>query len=443
MWRRAAGLGLVALLVTTASLFACRQLVGITDNPPEDLVTSICGLPYGTNTCASCVNTSCCSESMTCADDPACAAYEGCLGKCNGDPGCRSQCIVDNPVGTSGDVPALSACIVSNCETACGLACGAMAGDITPPDASAPCEKCLESSGLCDQGRACGSSIDCQAYAQCLRAFTTLDWRQACGAAHDAGATLFAPIENGASAAACSAACAYGQDWRCVGHVAWPAPVASVTTITDEAVHDGITSIPIAAEVLACSPSAATGVPPCDPPLIKGGQTSDAGFGEIEVPTVEANSSSLTGWEGWFVVSAAGYLPSYNYSFFPLSQTQLTYAPNSSAYLYTASELATAYAEVDAGVQVSGTGSGQAFVHDCQGHFAPDVQVSADNPSIAASALTDGGLTSASGGWVFGDVPVGNLTLTVTPLGLGQPIGQFSFYVSASAYTVVGLFPQP
>ena len=27
--------------------------------------------------------------------------------------------------------------------------------------------------------------------------------------------------------------------------------------------------------------------------------------------------------------------------------------------------------------------------------------------------------------------------------GLGQPIGQFSFYVSASAYTVVGLFPQP
>jgi hypothetical protein len=41
--------------VAIASAVACRQLVGITDNPPEDLVTSICGLPYGTNVGASCV----------------------------------------------------------------------------------------------------------------------------------------------------------------------------------------------------------------------------------------------------------------------------------------------------------------------------------------------------------------------------------------------------
>jgi hypothetical protein len=183
-------------------------------------------------------------------------------------------------------------------------------------------------------------------------------------------------------------------------------------------------------------------VPPCNPPLASG-QTNDAGFGEIEVPTVQANSSSLTGWEGWVFLSAAGYVPADFYSFFPLSQTQLTYAPNSSGYLFTASELAMAYAQIDAGVQVSGTGSGAAFIFDCQGHFAPEVQVSADNPSIVGRALAEGGVTNASGEWVFGDVPVGNLTLTVTPQGLGKPIGQFSFYVSASAYTVVGLFPQP
>jgi hypothetical protein len=51
MWRRAAGLGLFAALTAFASIVACRQLVGITDSPPEDLVTSICGLPYGTNIC--------------------------------------------------------------------------------------------------------------------------------------------------------------------------------------------------------------------------------------------------------------------------------------------------------------------------------------------------------------------------------------------------------
>jgi hypothetical protein len=216
-----------------------------------------------------------------------------------------------------------------------------------------------------------------------------------------------------------------------------------VTMVIAEAVHDGFTSIPIAgAEFSVGSPGAATGVPPCDPPLFRG-QTSDAGFIELAVPTVQANSSNLTGWEGWSLVSAAGYVPAYFYNFFPLSQTQLTYAPNSSDYLFTASDVATLYASGDAGVQVSGTGSGAAFVFDCQGHFAPEMQVSADNPSIVGGGSAVGGPTNASGQWLFGDVPVGNLTLTARPLGLGKPIGQFSFYVSASAYTVVVLFPQP
>jgi len=87
--RRVGWLGLVALVIAMA-IVACRQLVGITDNPPEDLVTSICGLPYGTNACASCVNANCCTQSATCAADPVCSAYEGCLGNCNGDAKCRS-----------------------------------------------------------------------------------------------------------------------------------------------------------------------------------------------------------------------------------------------------------------------------------------------------------------------------------------------------------------
>src|ERR1700722_944789 len=128
LWRL--GLGLVASLSAVAGVPACRQVVGITDNPPTDLTSTLCGLPYGTSACASCVNTSCCTESTACAADPACAAYETCLGKCNGDPGCRSQCIGDNPVGTSSDVSALSACLASKCETACGLTCGAVAGYI-------------------------------------------------------------------------------------------------------------------------------------------------------------------------------------------------------------------------------------------------------------------------------------------------------------------------
>jgi hypothetical protein len=112
MWRRVGRLGLVTLLVAMA-VVACRQLVGITDNPPTDLTSTLCGLPYGASLCASCVQANCCAESTTCAADPACAAFETCLGKCNGGPGCRSQCIGDNPVGTSRDVSALSACLVA------------------------------------------------------------------------------------------------------------------------------------------------------------------------------------------------------------------------------------------------------------------------------------------------------------------------------------------
>ena len=58
---------------------------------------------------------------MACPGDSACAAYERCLGQCSGDAECRSRCVVGDPVGEPSEVSALSACLASNCETACGL----------------------------------------------------------------------------------------------------------------------------------------------------------------------------------------------------------------------------------------------------------------------------------------------------------------------------------
>jgi len=451
MSQRVWGLGLFAALIALASIAACRQLVGITDNPPEDLVTSICGLPYGTNTCASCVSTSCCTESTTCAADPGCAAYQSCLGQCSGDPGCRSRCIGDNPVGTSSDVSALSACLASNCETACGLTCGSIGASVAPPDAGASCETCLESKGAsCDPARACGSSVDCQAYAQCLHAYTTPDWFQACATEHDAGAALYALLDNVASAG-CAAACAYGLDWRCVGHVTWPTPAGppgSATTFVFDRVHDGNTSAAIAgAKVAFCtasnvSGSLGVGAPQCDPPFVSG-VTNDAGYVEINVPTAEPNSGTLVGSDWWALVSAPGYPPFYYYSFFPLSQSVWTASPGLSPYVFTASDLAAAYAAaLDGGAQTPGTGGVQAWVYDCQYHAAPGVQVTASPAVLSSDAGTVAsgfGMGSAS----FGNVPVGTLTLTATPPGLGKAIGQFSFYVTESAETVVGLYPQP
>jgi hypothetical protein len=440
MDRRVWGLGLVASLIATVGVVACRQLVGITDDPLTDLTSKVCGLPYGTSACASCVQASCCAESTACAADPACVAYETCLGKCNGDPGCRSQCIADNPVGTSSDVSALSACLASNCETACGLTCGAVAGYIAPPEAGASCEACLQSNGACDPARACGSSVDCEAYVQCAHAFTTPDWIQACATQHDAGAALYARLGN-LAAGPCATDCAYGQDWRCVGHVTWPTPVATTTTVIQEAVHDGLTAAPLAnAQALWCTEGAET--LPCDHPV---GQceSNDAGYCAAQVPTAQGNSTNLTGAEDFQTLSAPGYLTSYGYGFEPVSQATLTLAPGLSLFLFTASETAALYASVGARPQVPGTGTVLAVVFDCQWHTAPGVQVTTDNPAVLGGGQVDGGPTTASGDALFVSVPVGNLTLTMTPVGLGKATGHVTFYVNPSAWTALEFGPQP
>src|SRR5580693_3049208 len=137
------GLGLIAAVAVIISVIACRQLVGITDNPPTDLTSTLCGLPYGTNACASCVNTNCCTESNTCAVDPICLPYESCLGVCKGDPTCRSQCAVDQNAGMTPAVPALSACIAANCPNECGLVCGGTSAYLSLPDAAAACQTCM------------------------------------------------------------------------------------------------------------------------------------------------------------------------------------------------------------------------------------------------------------------------------------------------------------
>ncbi len=287
MRRRVGWLGLVGLMIAIASIAACRQLVGITDNPPEDLVTSICGLPYGTNTCASCVNTNCCAESTTCAEDPACSAYEGCLGNCNGDPKCRSQCTT-YPVYTGADVSALSACLAANCETACGLECGGVAPYVSPPDAAASCQTCVaQTTSNCSAAKACGSSEACDAYLRCFLACFTTDCRQACVSANVEGAALFASFQSDPNGpltyfgGACSGPCGAGSDWACVGHVVWPSPTSPTVALTGKVV-DNQSRIPVSGlNVAYC------GACPCPSPadpLLGNAQTDDAGIYSVQIP---------------------------------------------------------------------------------------------------------------------------------------------------------------
>ena len=205
-----------------ASLIACRQVAGITENPREALTSTVDGVSYGTTACASCVNTNCETESTACATDTVCTAYEACLGECKGDPKCRSQCTIDDPAGTASDVSALSACLASKCETACGLACGGIADLITETASATSCQSCIETNtNACADARRWGTSVDGDAYWRCILACPTPDCRGMCGIANPSGASLYASFRT-EYAGICSGPCAYGKYWACLGRVNWP-----------------------------------------------------------------------------------------------------------------------------------------------------------------------------------------------------------------------------
>jgi hypothetical protein len=234
-----------------ASSFACRQVVNFREEPPAlapasvdagpdasadatAVMGSACGLGHGTTRCASCVSAHCCPESAACAANPACAPFATCVGACAGDPTCRAQCWLDFTPGKSKEGPALSACLVAQCENACGLTCGGVANPTSyggvPPDAAAACQNCIVANG-CDQARQCGASADCESLRLCAGICFTPDCLQACHGSDDAGVPpelALAQITGGV----CANACARGADWACVGHVSWPRPAPGDLTLT-------------------------------------------------------------------------------------------------------------------------------------------------------------------------------------------------------------------
>ena len=294
MRRRVVTLRFVGAVATLCGVASCRQVLGL-DYPADaqavpaeagpgladagpDAGTNACGLPYGTPACAACASTNCCAPSSACAADAVCDAYESCLGGCTGDPKCRMQCIIDHPPGTTNDVSALSACLASHCETACGLACGALAGYPVEPDVAAACQSCIVSNA-CDPTRACAASSDCDAINRCLLSCPTPDCFSACVISHGMDPTwnfLGANDDGGIfesfaqAQRACAAPCGLGSYWECVGHVSWPAPKSATTTydfrVTDYSTGMGVPGV----DLSVCSFTD----PDCTQPLQVG--TTDA-----------------------------------------------------------------------------------------------------------------------------------------------------------------------
>ena len=286
---------------------------------------SACGLPYGSTTCASCAQANCCNEAMACEANPVCKAYESCLGACRlGDVAGRQQCEIDHPAGTANEVSALSACLVTHCESDCGLACGALAGWAVEPDAAAAFQSCM--TGSCEQERACAGSAGCDAVTRCYVACPTPDCITTCVASRgvdpgwcfaDAGATDASSTSTGFARAASACASVSENFWECVGHVSWP-PVQAATTTLQNRVTDSSSGMTISGmKVEACG----TEDIECNAPWAVD-YTDSSGWVSMQVPLLPASSTA-----GYLKVTLAPMTSSasvrtYGYWGFPLSQAR-------------------------------------------------------------------------------------------------------------------------
>ena len=100
--RVAACVGVVGMVV---AMFACGQLVGIGNDPPQGPIAPFPdsgaegGFTYGQGTCATCVATNCETEATMCAANPSCSTLASCMSAANGDATLRAQCGVDHGLG--------------------------------------------------------------------------------------------------------------------------------------------------------------------------------------------------------------------------------------------------------------------------------------------------------------------------------------------------------
>jgi hypothetical protein len=444
--------------IAVASASACRQIAGISDSPPEALTSTLCGLPYGTNTCAACASKSCCAESMACAADDACAAYEGCLGACNGDAACRSQCNVDHPAGVATDVIGLSTCLASHCETACGLTCGGVADLVSPPSAARACAQCM-TMNTCTQAEACASSAACTGDLRAQSAFATIDSAEVyeanlCagnaatglsldidGLAYVCGSHPGVDTDASVSQTAgyfwrdCSSACAIGNDWTCSGHVNWPPPKAPTCTIGYR-VTDYLTSAPVSGALLqVCSPDDGS----CQEPLAHG-MTDDSGTRTLQVPNTPSLASQ--GLNGFTRITGPDLLTSNVYWGFPLVEGSL---PVWQTEIVTLAENKELLAETQVN-QSDGLGQLTVWVIDCLYQTASGVTVTLNGDPSKKGMSTKGVATTttdATGLIFFSNVPPGAVTITATPSGLDRPAAETRVYVNPGEVTIAYMFKMP
>jgi len=446
--RRGVGIGASAALLATA--FACRQIVGIGDEPPGSTTTqpdaqgdSLASQLDYTGACGRCLVDNCAAEGTRCLNATPCKDYMSCLGGCDGgDPQCRAQCGVDNIIGATYDpgveITELRDCLAQSCAAPCSLdGCANIFSDyVSPPDAAPACESCF--SAVCGTSASSDAGppiTDYQAgiLARCLLACTTPDCTEACENGVIDGSTIVMLPGS------CTIPCAWGGYWACAGK-SWPDPSAASCSVVAPVGPNAVVSV--------CT----NFNPSCVPPFAPSVSADDAGVARVSVQTGSASLPLFLrigpAGDAGAADSGSAIVPALYYWTFPLTQARWDVPFG----LITYDTLATLFVGVQSAA-MPGRGQMYVLVSDCRGTPAPSVVVDLpgvlgvesgvaryywDPAGVPATNLTE---TSSNSAVSLTNIPPGRVRVTATPKGFAQPVAQADVLVNADEITYVDLVP--
>jgi hypothetical protein len=423
---------------------ACRQIVGISDQ-----------------SCGSCSQQHCGAEREACSGVPACAALENCLTACNGEPGCRSQCTIDNPVGDGADIPAaLDACLASNCSAICGLTCGALS-KVAAPAAASACASCIESYA-CAEAQTCAGSAYCQREFLCRENCVTGDCTGRCSLPGYDGGEQLCPGTCGASpcltncsgtpdanmslystfmgtvSGRCQKDCAVGNNWSCVGNVEWPAAKGPERALT--LALRNIDGSPNPVNDVTVKMCGATDLN-CET-IIDEQMTDAYGVVRLVDNTPVVNGIGLN---GYLDLSAPDIYPMTIQWGFPLSETEGILSTPAPVF-YSGAFLGL-FAQHNVTIDPEMGHIGVVAV-DCLGNQSPGVRFSVSGLGSEAQLLyvpsiSGDGPTDESGTAFFINVPPGNYDVSAIPDSLGAVSSHQHVAVRAGSLSAVGMAPTP
>jgi hypothetical protein len=441
--RGVASVGVASGLVLV--VVACRQLVGIGDEPPTDLAPTEASVDAGPGTivyaggaCEACLQEHCAMQAAACAADPQCDPLEQCQGDCDGgDVTCRAACVAAHRVAPDAQQIAFSVCLAGSCAQPCGLICGGLASVIGDTDAAVGCQTCVQNNA-CAAGQACAAEPACLGGGLCKEANPNWDRLEACNALYadgqdDAGGPLESIVFG-----ACHDQCAAGTQWFCVGSPLPSLPIGTSSTFAITIVDSTGAPVPNAA-VTVCEPSSAD----CSPVESTGTTDADGGV------TLTTAPSGYSGPVGYLEVEAgSAFVPELFYWGFPLSEPSVGW-PGIGIYPTELIEGAVQVLDAfDASVDISGHGAVELAAFDCARVVAANVVFTVDpvdpdggtrvfyttNMDTFSPTATQ---TDTSGGAVIVNVPPGPITLTATPavLGPGHPSSKVAAFARAGWIT--------